>query len=199
MDGLAWLDKNWSVTENVGPCQHSGGDLKAFWLYYMYALERAGILVGAERIGGRDWYREGAKEIVAAGGYPMDPRKGDVIHGLPKDSDDAVVFHAGTAPHEGQTVTSGGRVLCVTALASTVKAAQMHAYDLLRGIHFEGAQYRRAAFQGNFPLRRAATHQYSDFAEGLGIVTTLLHSNSPMMRTSGSSLTPCFCCTCSCT
>ena len=64
-DGLAWLAKNYSVTENKGPCQHNP-DPKAFWLYYMYALERAGILVGAEKIGGHDWYQEGAQEIVAA-------------------------------------------------------------------------------------------------------------------------------------
>jgi phosphoribosylamine---glycine ligase len=81
--------------------------------------------------------------VVAAGGYPMDPRKGDVIHGLPKDTDEAVVFHAGTAARNGETVTAGGRVLCVTTLASTVKAAQAHAYEILRGITFEGAQYRR--------------------------------------------------------
>jgi phosphoribosylamine--glycine ligase len=53
------------------------------------------------------------------------------------------VFHAGTASQDGQTVTSGGRVLCVTALADTVKAAQQHAYAALRGISFDGAQYRR--------------------------------------------------------
>ncbi|HEY0825180.1 MAG TPA: phosphoribosylglycinamide synthetase C domain-containing protein, partial [Ramlibacter sp.] len=81
--------------------------------------------------------------VVAAAGYPMDPRKGDVIHGLPRDTEDAVVFHAGTTAKDGQTVTSGGRVLCATVLASTVKAAQMHAYELLRGISFDGAQYRR--------------------------------------------------------
>jgi phosphoribosylamine---glycine ligase len=90
------------------------------------------------------WDRRTALGVVmAAGGYPMDPRKGDVIHGLPKDTDDAVVFHAGTIPRDGETVTSGGRVLCVTALADTVKAAQQRAYDVLRHISFEGAQYRR--------------------------------------------------------
>jgi phosphoribosylamine--glycine ligase len=90
------------------------------------------------------WDRRTALGIVmAAAGYPLDPRKGDVIHGLPKDSEDAVVFHAGTASQDGQTVTSGGRVLCVTALADTVKAAQQHAYAALRDISFDGAQYRR--------------------------------------------------------
>jgi phosphoribosylamine--glycine ligase len=73
----------------------------------------------------------------------MDPRKGDVIKGLPKDTDEAVVFHAGTQPKDGKTFTSGGRVLCVTALADTVKAAQLHAYEVLRQIEFDGAQFRR--------------------------------------------------------
>jgi phosphoribosylamine---glycine ligase len=91
-----------------------------------------------------EWDRRVALGVVmAAAGYPMDPRKGEVITGLPKDTDEAMVFHAGTAAQDGHTVTAGGRVLCVTALASTVKAAQMHAYDLLKAIHFDGAQYRR--------------------------------------------------------
>ena len=81
--------------------------------------------------------------VMAAAGYPLDPRKGDVITGLPKDTPEAVVFHAATTTRNGQTVTNGGRVLCATVLASTVKAAQMHVYELLRGIHFDGAQYRR--------------------------------------------------------
>jgi phosphoribosylamine--glycine ligase len=90
------------------------------------------------------WDRRTALGVVmAAAGYPMDPRKGDVITGLPRDSDEAVVFHAGTLPQDGRTVTSGGRVLCVTVLADTVKAAQLHAYELLRQIEFDGAQFRR--------------------------------------------------------
>ena len=90
------------------------------------------------------WDRRTALGVVmAAAGYPMQPRKGDVIRGLPRDAEDAVVFHAGTAAREGQTVTSGGRVLCVTALADSVKAAQQRAYEVLRGISFDGAQYRR--------------------------------------------------------
>ena len=89
------------------------------------------------------WDRRTALGVVmAAGGYPMDPRKGDVIHGLPAEAPDAMVFHAGTARQGEQTVTSGGRVLCVTALADTVKAAQVRAYDVLRGISFDGAQWR---------------------------------------------------------
>jgi phosphoribosylamine--glycine ligase len=89
------------------------------------------------------WDRRTALGVVmAAGGYPMDPRKGDVVHGLPPEAPDAMVFHAGTLRQGGQTVTSGGRVLCVTALADTVKAAQVRAYEVLRGISFDGAQWR---------------------------------------------------------
>jgi phosphoribosylamine--glycine ligase len=91
-----------------------------------------------------DWDRRTALGVVmAAHGYPMDPRKGDLIRGLPKETEDAMVFHAGTQPQGSGTVTSGGRVLCVTALADTVKAAQLRAYDVLRGIQFDGAQFRR--------------------------------------------------------
>jgi phosphoribosylamine--glycine ligase len=90
------------------------------------------------------WDRRTALGVVmAAAGYPMDPRQGDVIRGLPRDTDEAVVFHAGTQSRDGETVTSGGRVLCVTALADTVKAAQLHAYEVLRNISFDGAQFRR--------------------------------------------------------
>ena len=80
---------------------------------------------------------------VAAAGYPMNPRKGDAISGLPAPSDDAMVFHAGTVQQDGVTLTSGGRVLCVTALADSVKAAQQRAYQVVQGIRFDGAQYRR--------------------------------------------------------
>ncbi len=80
--------------------------------------------------------------VVAAPGYPMQPRKGDLLTGLPKEADDAVVFHAGTALQDGQLLTTGGRVLCVTALAETVKQAQQRAYGYLHGIHFDGMQYR---------------------------------------------------------
>jgi phosphoribosylamine--glycine ligase len=66
-----------------------------------------------------------------------------VITGLPKAAPDAMVFHAGTAHKGGHLVTSGGRVLCVTVLADTVKAAQQHAYEIASGIRFDGAQFRR--------------------------------------------------------
>ncbi|MES2363155.1 MAG: phosphoribosylamine--glycine ligase [Pseudomonadota bacterium] len=91
-----------------------------------------------------DWDRRPALGVVmAAHGYPLHPRKGDAIHGLPQASEDAMVFHAGTSKQDGDTVTSGGRVLCVTALGSTVKAAQQRAYEVAQGIQFDGAQYRR--------------------------------------------------------
>ena len=82
--------------------------------------------------------------VVAAGGYPMDPRKGDVITGLPADTEEAVVFHAGTTMDAaGQVKTAGGRVLCVTALGDSTHLAQQHAYAHLQGIKFEGMQFRK--------------------------------------------------------
>jgi len=91
-----------------------------------------------------EWDRRVALGVVmAAAGYPMNPRKGDVITGLPKDEMDAMVFHAGTTAKEGQTHSSGGRVLCVTVLADSVKQAQHKAYEVAKGIHFDGQQYRK--------------------------------------------------------
>ena len=90
------------------------------------------------------WDRRFALGVVmAAHGYPLAPRKGDAITGLPAEAEDAVVFHAGTAMQGGQLVTSGGRVLCVTALGATAKGAQQRAYAALEGIRFDGAQFRR--------------------------------------------------------
>jgi phosphoribosylamine--glycine ligase len=90
------------------------------------------------------WDRRFALGIVmAAGGYPLDPKKGDVITGLPAEADDAMVFHAGTAmDDEAHIRTSGGRVLCVTALGESAKLAQQRAYEYMRGIQFDGMQYR---------------------------------------------------------
>ena len=80
---------------------------------------------------------------MAAGGYPGSYKKGDVISGLPAtDAPDAKVFHAGTALKDGNVVTSGGRVLCVTALGATVGAAQKRAYEVARKISWAGAHYR---------------------------------------------------------
>jgi phosphoribosylamine--glycine ligase len=90
------------------------------------------------------WDRRVALGVVmAAAGYPMAPRKGDAITGLPAPAEDLMVFHAGTVERDGQLATSGGRVLCVTALGEKVKAAQQRAYEALGGIQFDGALYRR--------------------------------------------------------
>jgi phosphoribosylamine--glycine ligase len=81
--------------------------------------------------------------VMAAGGYPGSYRKGDVIAGLPEIAeDDCHVFHAGTALKDHAVVTSGGRVLCVTALGATVSAAQKRAYATVKKIQWRGAQYR---------------------------------------------------------
>lgn len=81
--------------------------------------------------------------VVAAGGYPLNPEKGQAITGLPAEADDAMVFHAGTTLGEdGVLRTSGGRVLCVTALGDSAKLAQQRAYEYLRGIQFDGMQFR---------------------------------------------------------
>jgi phosphoribosylamine--glycine ligase len=90
------------------------------------------------------WDRRFALGIVmAAAGYPMSPRKDDAITGLPPDADDAMVFHAGTRMEDAQVLTSGGRVLCVTALGESAKQAQQRAYEALSTIQFDGAQFRR--------------------------------------------------------
>ena len=91
-----------------------------------------------------DWDRRAALGVVmAAGGYPDHPVKGDEITGLPTDTADVHVFHAGTTERDGKIVTNGGRVLCVTALGDTVKIARQRAYQMLEPIQFSGMQYRR--------------------------------------------------------
>jgi len=91
-----------------------------------------------------EWDRRTALGVVmAAANYPDTPRKGDAITGLPKNLEDAHVFHAGTAMQDGQVVTSGGRVLCVVALGDSVRVAQKRAYDIADTIHFDGCQMRR--------------------------------------------------------
>ncbi len=90
------------------------------------------------------WDRRVALGVVlAAANYPETPRKGDVIFGLAKASDDAHVFHAGTASSaSGEVVTNGGRVLCVTALGDSVRMAQKRAYEAVDRVRFDGMQYR---------------------------------------------------------
>ena len=90
-----------------------------------------------------DWDRRTALGVVmASANYPDTPKLGDEITGLPSDLNDAHVFHAGTTLQGEQVLTSGGRVLCVTALGETVKFAQQQAYQIVEGIQFKGAQYR---------------------------------------------------------
>ena len=90
------------------------------------------------------WDRRFALGVVmAAHGYPETPRAGDTVTGLPAPAEDVHVFHAGTAARDGAVVTSGGRVLCVTALGESARTAAQRAYEVLGGIRFDGAQFRR--------------------------------------------------------
>lgn len=94
-----------------------------------------------------DWDRRVALGVVlAAANYPETPQKGDAISGLPAGNsfgDDCHVFHAGTADQDGQVVTNGGRVLCVTALGENVRLAQKAAYESAAQISWNGVQYRK--------------------------------------------------------
>jgi phosphoribosylamine--glycine ligase len=83
--------------------------------------------------------------VMAAGGYPGGYAKGHVIEGLEAAGriPDAKIFHAGTTFSDGRFRTDGGRVLCATALGSSVSAAQARAYALVERIHWEGAYFRR--------------------------------------------------------
>ena len=100
----------------------------------------AGILNKTEA----EWdIRSALGVVMAAANYPATPRQGDEITGLPaKAQDDAHVFHAGTTLKDGKVVTSGGRVLCVTALGGNVSMAQRRAYEVAEKIKFDGAQMR---------------------------------------------------------
>jgi phosphoribosylamine--glycine ligase len=90
-----------------------------------------------------EWDRRTALGVVmAAENYPGEPRKGDVIHGIPPENDDSVTFHAGTVLKQEQVLTQGGRVLCVVGLGESVKLAQKQAYAALDQIQFDGMQYR---------------------------------------------------------
>ena len=91
-----------------------------------------------------EWDRRPALGVVlAAAGYPDAPKKGDIVNGLPEAGEEFRVFHAGTALQGGSIVTNGGRVLCVTALGGSIKMAQRRAYEVVKGIRFDGMQYRR--------------------------------------------------------
>jgi phosphoribosylamine--glycine ligase len=81
--------------------------------------------------------------VLAAPGYPDDPRRGDRIEGLPKPDADCRVFHAGTRLDGKNVLTNGGRVLCVTALGDSIKMARTRAYGAADRIRFDGMQYRK--------------------------------------------------------
>ena len=80
--------------------------------------------------------------VLAAAGYPASPRLGDEITALPVDEAGLQVFHAGTAQVDGRLLTTGGRVLCVSALGGSVKQAQQLALQAARQVRFDGAQWR---------------------------------------------------------
>jgi len=91
-----------------------------------------------------DWDRRPALGVVlAAHGYPEEPRTGDRIAGLPAAAPDCRVFHAGTRAEGKDVLTSGGRVLCVTALGDNLRAARSRAYEAVERIRFDGMQYRK--------------------------------------------------------
>ncbi|MRT31119.1 MULTISPECIES: phosphoribosylamine--glycine ligase [Herbaspirillum] len=91
-----------------------------------------------------EWDRRTALGVVmAAHGYPEEPRKGDLITDIPAETADCVTFHAGTVLNGEKLTTNGGRVLCVVGLGDSVKVAQKHAYDAADLIHFAGSQMRR--------------------------------------------------------
>ena len=81
--------------------------------------------------------------VMASGGYPEKYEKGKIIHGLDDVEDDVIVFHAGTAVKDGEVVTSGGRVLGVTALGATHDEARAKAFLNVGKIRFDGAHYRK--------------------------------------------------------
>ncbi|HTJ94377.1 MAG TPA: phosphoribosylamine--glycine ligase [Pararobbsia sp.] len=90
------------------------------------------------------WDRRTALGVVlAAHSYPDSPRKGDLISGIPPETETSVTFHAGTTLTDDKLTTSGGRVLCVVGLADSVRGAQSAAYETINRIEFDGMQFRR--------------------------------------------------------
>ena len=91
-----------------------------------------------------EWDRRTALGVVlAAFNYPDHPRTGDEITGIPHNTEDQLIFHAGTQFQNGKLVTSGGRVMCVVGLADTVRVAQQKAYAAIENVHFDGMQFRK--------------------------------------------------------
>ena len=90
-----------------------------------------------------DWDQRSSMGVVmAAGGYPDSYKKGDVISGIPEETADSKVFHAGTATKNDSLVTSGGRVLCVVGLGDKVSDAQEVAYSIVKKIKWDNVYYR---------------------------------------------------------
>ena len=97
--------------------------------------------------------------VLAAGGYPADYAKGDVIEGLDAAATlEGKVFHAGTALQDGKVVTAGGRVLCATAMGASVDAAQQQAYKLAAKISWKGCFYRKDIGYRAIARERGETH-----------------------------------------
>ncbi|MEH6502288.1 MAG: phosphoribosylamine--glycine ligase [Cycloclasticus sp.] len=80
--------------------------------------------------------------VLAAGGYPFDYHKGDVISGIPAETSDAKVFHAGTKMQGNDITTNGGRVLCACALGNSAQEAQRKAYETVNAIHWDKVYFR---------------------------------------------------------
>jgi phosphoribosylamine---glycine ligase len=105
-------------------------------------IDRA--LAGTLERASAQWDRRAALGVVlAAAGYPEEPRNGDAINGVPKPTDECRVFQAGTRLENGRLVTNGGRVLCVSALGDSIRMARSRAYEVVDRIRFAGMQYRR--------------------------------------------------------
>ena len=122
-----------------------GGDLGEVFLQ--------SVTGGLSSLAGASWNTPSACIVLSSHGYPEAPRTGDPITGIEMaEATGATVFHAGTTRREGQLVTSGGRVLGVTAGGDTLQAALNHAYRAASQIHFDGMHYRKDI--GHRGLRR---------------------------------------------
>jgi len=86
--------------------------------------------------------RKAVGVVLAAGGYPDNYSKGIIIDKLPENTEEMHIFHAGTAKQGDNVVTSGGRVLCVTALGDSVTDAQHRAYEAVKQVHWDDVYYR---------------------------------------------------------
>src|SRR6185295_12072774 len=87
--------------------------------------------------------RFAATMVAVSGGYPGSYEKGFVIGGLDGDHEDSLIFHSGTLLENGDVVTNGGRVLCVTSYAASLQDAIRKSMSVLRHIDFEGMYFRR--------------------------------------------------------